>query len=90
VEENNSEQTLVKVMGVIALVTVALGAAVSALVDTPLSEQWPWLGTVALIFGALAKVAGDYVQSRPGKHLAMAEKIKAEALAANPTSPPSP
>ena len=89
-EERNSEQTIVKVMGVIALVTVALGAAVSALVSTPLSEQWPWLGTVALIFGALAKVAGDYVQSRPGKTMAKAEMLRAETAAANPTSPPSP
>ena len=89
--ERNSEQTVVKAMGIAALVVVAIGGAVSALSDAGIEQQLPWFGTVATIFGLLSKIAWEYVKARPGKHFAMAEKLRAEAsLLAAKKDPPAP
>jgi len=80
--ENNSEQTVTKVFFVLSAVVLALSGAVSALMDTPLNEQWPWLATVATVLVAIGQVAKGYIGSRPAKHAAMAAKVAADAQAA--------
>jgi hypothetical protein len=65
--ERNSEGKYSLIFGVVAMVFIALSGAISALMETPLVDQWPWLGTAAVIFASVAKVLSSYTDSRPGK-----------------------
>jgi hypothetical protein len=81
VPERNSEGTVTKVMGIVALVVVGLGGGVSALSDAGLQEMLPWWGGVVGVFGFVSKLAWEYIRSRPLKHQAMASKMVAETQA---------
>lgn len=79
--ERNSESMVAKISGIAALVAIAAQGVVLALVDTPLVEQWPWLVMVNTVLGLAAKVAWEYVKTRPGKTAAIAARISAESIA---------
>lgn len=90
-EERNSEQTLTKVLGIAALVVIGIGGAIQALTDAGIDQSLPWWGTVVTIFGFVSKLAWEYTKSRPAKHIALAEQVKAEAaLLAAKKDPPTP
>ena len=77
-EETNSEKTAVWVV-VVGSVAAALMAVGDQLLQGGVLDQWP---TAVVVVTALVSVCGAvmaYVKQRPGKHIALAEKTKAQA-----------
>lgn len=77
-EERNSEAKPTWLVITLAVLSALAGVA-DALLETGVLNQWP---TVVVILGSLVAAlaaGGLYTYSRPGKHIALAERTKAEA-----------
>lgn len=72
--ERNSEKTLAIVMIVIAFVVVIVQAVFLGISKLPALEAASWVVSVNAGLGIAAKLAWSYINSRPGKHRAMAER----------------
>lgn len=77
-EERNSEAKPVWLVITLAVLGALAGVA-DALMETGVFDQWPAVGLILGGLVAAAVVAGVYASKRPLKHIAMAERVKADA-----------
>jgi len=76
-ERNSEGKATLVVVGLAVLAGLATVGA--ELLGAGLLDQWPLAVTIVGILLSASKVVGDYTRSRPAKHHAMADAVRAAA-----------